>query len=928
MKTYFISGSPAEFSEAFAQEWLSNSGSETTINDIKLDINRTPFLGNAEERKLFVDLWLDPALSDYSHQPQGHMDAGYIPLLFTTTENNLLFKKEKESDNDYFQQKHHLRIAYRDKDGILSGLSLFFREDDPTQWIMGLVKNQNAPYEQREIHVVTSFDPVSYMNPEKKMPFIQKEFDETFHKIINYPALAAFIKAVMLPDNKINTQAHLIECILNKNSQLLIDRLQQSPLDIIGNPILQPLQQLKLTEILTEAQILACLNKDTDPDLYKRLSMFDTSTTPIFENFFAKLSHTIESFFQEKNPLVVCGLLLKLDSYGLREKADELFEDFEFASRLYKYAGTRERESFLKEALSDNDHLLSLKFLGCTDKFELFCDVILRNNNLWTPLSQLRDLTVWEFPQDNFSHDVACHLVLIFPEIPLTAIEKLITDLKQYPKISQIFDPITFADLIVHESKVEINLPVQDVLLACTTEEQANVCIKLTKEKVDLIPLKAELMDQFFAKGVSFLLACGITDWNLYSPIFKSLEPMVSKIPENNIDLRLKTYFQQVIPLFYQYQINLIDKRECLKKLDDYSKTLDVNPKSVTYNNAKLRCKEYILLPALEREMQILHITVNSPQKKYWLTNAIIFFEAKIKERNFDHITELGLRKEIYTGFADISPAGSLSLDAIKVEKAVAALLVISMQPTLSINQSPLNCFKTLLEHPGLAKALLVPEHQHALINVLQLNKYMASLVGDYCDANLGNMPPDFTFLTVGNEASRLYMKNRITAAKALKEISADQQQIDLILTRNTQGSLFYQAVREVEAGCNSIKKRLKRESPAKFETIAEVEKNYRLAMYTILYDQVLNPSRKEELKEKILEAEATFLQKLDVDQRPWARIALEVMVNAVTLLFCAIPNFINLYRTGNFLFYSRPESALALKEQDKHIVDLVAPSA
>lgn len=165
---------------------------------------------------------------------------------------------------------------------------------------------------------------------------------------------------------------------------------------------------------------------------------------------------------------------------------------------------------------------------------------------------------------------------------------------------------------------------------------------------------------------------------------------------------------------------------------------------------------------------------------------------------------------------------------------------------------------------------------------------------------------------------------------KNLKNLKLDSKIVDLLQRDDESGTLFFKAVSELELACLDIRKRLLKESEEKYDACLDFERNYRKAMYAMLYDQVLTPSDKASFCDKIRGIEEPFLKALDVDANPWLRQTLMVLVNSLTLLFTF--GMLNVWHksvTGDFLFFCRPASSEALKVFDYHLIDTMsAPTA
>lgn len=135
------------------------------------------------------------------------------------------------------------------------------------------------------------------------------------------------------------------------------------------------------------------------------------------------------------------------------------------------------------------------------------------------------------------------------------------------------------------------------------------------------------------------------------------------------------------------------------------------------------------------------------------------------------------------------------------------------------------------------------------------------------------------------------------------------------------------QGLLKIESASAAIMERLATEAPEKHQNAVTAEREYLCAMYALMYEQAVNPSNKTDFLDKIQEIEAPFLKELDVDRNPWLRIALQILVNALTLVFTfGYANIQHQAATGDFFFFSRPESAEALRALDTETVAIICP--
>lgn len=169
---YLIQGNALELLQAFEQKWMVVAHS--SAQSIEGDLLRTRFLGNTEQAQYFIDTWNTEAEKPY-YLP-GNMSAGN---LFWLLGNSKPLMKGGESAQNYEENFVHQHFAFVNEEQEPCGLMLMYRQDEPSQWVIGLVKNGHLAPEKRTVILLSGFD----LSPYAKTA----ELDSTVIESLNTP---------------------------------------------------------------------------------------------------------------------------------------------------------------------------------------------------------------------------------------------------------------------------------------------------------------------------------------------------------------------------------------------------------------------------------------------------------------------------------------------------------------------------------------------------------------------------------------------------------------------------------------------------------------------------------------------------------------------------------------------------------------------
>ncbi|WP_131781976.1 hypothetical protein [Legionella gresilensis] len=460
---YFIRGTSDKIYTAFGLSALLRSG--TTSKDIDIDLFRTLFFGSKENCQTHINAWLDCTKSDYKHYSQGNMSAGNLFLIFGPEP----FFKENEQPTDYYNNNVNLHFAFIDQNKVLSGLNIYYRRDDPTKWMIGLIKHTNLASNQRQVYILTSVHPHPFIKNKKAKTgnLISVTEPVIFTALLEHPFLSRLLNLNIMPDGQINPNFEIIGQFLQnvalsdnyQDNQSLLTTLKESPEKVFSNKALQVAQQLEVR--LSISQIFNCLDK----------------TSLLYKN----ICHLPQ--FKVTKARRWCDLLLLLDQIELIEKWDLLTQNKLLAKHLFAKIDSLQA-SFLKNALSD-ESISSLLFLINHNEFAAFYEKINeagRNSEIiWRNLNWLTHLKEG-LPKETFKQTLLCKLIFYIGDI--SSLWDLINVL-QDPNLNleKIFSPTEFAQFLT-EGFYTSHLSWQDIInlaLLCQTTEQAQVCHNLFK---------------------------------------------------------------------------------------------------------------------------------------------------------------------------------------------------------------------------------------------------------------------------------------------------------------------------------------------------------------------------------------------------------------------------------------------------------------
>lgn len=412
-------------------------------HQIELDIGRTNFFGSADEHAHHLKVWSDPSQNSPGYYTQGDMTSGNLFILFDQATALPLLKKGESPE----LMKPHLRnicFAYVDENKVPSGLLLYYRKDEPNRWIIGLTKNTNLKPEKRQLFILTSFDPRTAAHIPCDISKADAK-DNDLIRALASPKLEKFFKATLTAQGGLNPSADLIVLFIQlvpwftANDELL-DAFNDRLTDILTSKVLKLLLHYGLRPL--PQQVLACL--DPESELYRLIS-------------------DLKPGVNEKENQYQLEILLKLDEYGLNTKQQLIRGNKNFVALLHSFAN-KENDEFLSLCLADEQKTKGLKFIG-QSRFHSDFFRLLKNRDepeIWENLAQLADCP-WQFPKDEFRHNVICSLLLNEPTISAPGLLLLSESLLAIKSLEHLFDPRELADFLIKNAKPGILERLADV---------------------------------------------------------------------------------------------------------------------------------------------------------------------------------------------------------------------------------------------------------------------------------------------------------------------------------------------------------------------------------------------------------------------------------------------------------------------------------
>ncbi|RUR11665.1 hypothetical protein [Legionella sp. km772] len=221
---YLVRGNAKQLASLFDKEWLFEEVGTPAGEMIEADLAKSSFLGGPQDAEHHVKAWRDAAQSRV--YTQGDMSAAN---LFFFLDKNYLFKKENEDYLDYQNNYVALSFSYVNEHKELCGLSIHYRKDNPSQWLMASAKNTSSALEARELSLLSSFDLQPFFaesNPEKiAVEVVDKLHNPLIEQLGSLLVKGLLAQSLLGDKDEINGKilriAHLFR-LINLNEQGLV----------------------------------------------------------------------------------------------------------------------------------------------------------------------------------------------------------------------------------------------------------------------------------------------------------------------------------------------------------------------------------------------------------------------------------------------------------------------------------------------------------------------------------------------------------------------------------------------------------------------------------------------------------------------------------------------------------------------------------
>ncbi len=224
---YLVRGNAQQLASLFNTEWLFAPASTSAADIIEADLPRTFFLGSNEQAEHHIQHWRDAAQS--KTYAQGDMSAAN---LFIFLNENHLFKKEDENYSDYQKNYINLSFAYVNEKKELCGFALFYRKDNPSQWLIATSRNTSLSPEVREVTLFSSFD----LNPFIKQPSdeVSVEVVDRVHNPLIEQIESPFVKKLL--EHSLHAENGEIDSKILRTTQLL-RMIHLDDKDLLADPL-------------------------------------------------------------------------------------------------------------------------------------------------------------------------------------------------------------------------------------------------------------------------------------------------------------------------------------------------------------------------------------------------------------------------------------------------------------------------------------------------------------------------------------------------------------------------------------------------------------------------------------------------------------------------------------------------------------------
>ncbi|QMT58658.1 hypothetical protein [Legionella sp. PC997] len=615
-KFYYLEGSITQIYTAWGLEEMLNSLNKENNEQIEMDLYGRVSVFHIPHIKEKLEEHFLPKVETNDNDPirkrymQGDIDSGNLRLM--TGEIPFVDENDPYYDSGNMPKYIDNRAAYLDSKSLPAGISVFYQQDKPEQWIMVVTRETHLPKNECKAYVLSSIDLNAFILDDslKTEEFNLDSLPNGQEKLVNQAGLpqelsgiSDLIKLFLKKDGKINPNADLLFSVftgmLSKQKKFDDDELWLTLLgrttEIMENRSIIALNSsLEPPDKLSKEEIRDCL--DPESKLFKTLKV-------ILDNELVQQSTIKDQLVQFVHHLYQFGRLDKFSTFNYSNEVDSDF--FVFFNSWANKAKGQEGELILSDTklgeLRDF-HGMIRTFKNATELMTL-----LKGSNKQVQLTdQLLKLT--KFIEENEKELDKNVLSLAFEfiargegkEVPYS---KLIGFLKQTAGIEQIQPGVLLQFLSNHIDDDTLLESVQGVLVKL-------VALKIENSELYELALSSEefrkeitTLDHSSAQGALKILS------ELTIPDSKSYEKLVLRSEEfrNKISkLEVQEALAKLVELniadskLYELVVNSEEFRKEVAALDGalvkrtLQKLVELKiPDSKSYEKLVLRSEEF-----------------------------------------------------------------------------------------------------------------------------------------------------------------------------------------------------------------------------------------------------------------------------------------------------------------------------------------------
>lgn len=246
---YLVQGNAEQIYQVFGLDYIL--GDNSNKDQVIKDIDRTPFLGSLKDAECHLKKWESITEEEASYYAQGNMDGRNLSQLLNIEGYSLI--KNDESIEECKEHHRCLGFAYLNNQQELCGIVVLFRNDDPSQWVIGLIKNTQLLPKYRAITLLSSFDMKPFMKF-KQHSFESKPVDLLKNKLMD-EVNSTFVQGLL------NYVVHFKTCKLNLKTERIGQLLRYIKKDQPSNLLVDPICEIEPELLFSENPTLDLIVK-------------------------------------------------------------------------------------------------------------------------------------------------------------------------------------------------------------------------------------------------------------------------------------------------------------------------------------------------------------------------------------------------------------------------------------------------------------------------------------------------------------------------------------------------------------------------------------------------------------------------------------------------------------------------------------------